>query len=92
MMRHIAEPLAEIMDELAKRATHPSDPDRELIQRIRQEDLEPDDHGDAFTGLIKSLIADMDEAGFDPSSPYRTLRAAMRLFVEQRRTGKRRQL
>ncbi len=40
MMRPISEPIAEILDELAKRMTHPTDPDREPIRRIRREDLD----------------------------------------------------
>lgn len=39
-MRHISIPLAEILDELAKRVEPPVNLDREPVRRLRREDLD----------------------------------------------------
>lgn len=42
-MRHISEPLAEILDDLAKRVEHPVDIDHEPVRRVHQGDLDAHD-------------------------------------------------
>jgi len=37
---HIREPIAEILDELAKRGALPVNPDRDPVRRLRREDLD----------------------------------------------------
>ena len=59
-MRHISEPISEILDELEKRLNPPADADREPVRRIRQGDLDAQAIYLELTNISKADAAEID--------------------------------